>query len=119
MVSFQKFILFAAIIILIIALVFIGLALTYSTDNTWPPMTPECPDYWTMDGSGNNTSCINIKDLGTCPAQSGQQHLTMNFNGPTFSGTNGLCAKYTWANRCGVSWDGITYGVNNPCQTSS
>lgn len=116
--GFQKFVLFAAIIILIIALVFIGIALTYSTDQEWPPMTPECPDYWTMDGSGNNTTCINVKDLGTCQPQSGQKHLTMNFNVPAFTGENGMCSKYIWAKNCGLSWDGITYGVNNPCQTS-
>ena len=117
--GFQKFILFAAIIILIIALVFIGIALTYSTDTTWPPMTPECPDYWTIDGSGNNSRCVNVKDLGTCPPQSGQQHLTMDFNTAAYTGANGMCAKYTWATNCGVSWDGITYGVNNPCQSTS
>lgn len=117
--GFQKFILFAAIIILIITLIVIGIALTYSVDDTWPPMTPECPDFWTIDGSGNLSNCVNVKDLGTCPAQSGQKHLTMNFNTPAFSGSNELCAKYTWATNCGISWDGITYGVDNPCQTSS
>ena len=117
--GFQKFILFAAIIILIIALIVIGIALSYSTDTTWPPMTPDCPDWWISDGSGNLATCTNVKDLGTCPPQSGQKHLIMNFNGPAFTGSNGTCAKYTWAKKCGVSWDGITYGVNNPCQTSS
>lgn len=117
--GFQKFILFAAIIILIIALVFIGIALTSSSDTTWPPMTPECPDYWITDGSGNNTRCINVKNLGTCKAQSGNKHLIMDFNKSPFTGSNEMCAKYTWATKCGVSWDGITYGVNNPCQTSS
>lgn len=118
--SFQKFVLFAAIIILIIALIFIGMALSKSTSSVvWPPMIPECPDYWTMDGSGNATTCINVKDLGTCPPKGNSKHLTMNFNTPAFTGSNELCAKYTWANNCGVSWDGITYGVSNPCQTSS
>jgi hypothetical protein len=111
--TFQKFILFAAIIILIIALVFIGIALSYSKDTAWPPITPDCPDYWTMDAS---SSCVNIKDLGNCPAQSTNKHLTMDFNAPAFTGSNQLCSKYTWAKKCGVSWDGITYGVNNPCQ---
>lgn len=117
--GFQKIVLFVAIVLLIIALVVIGIALSYSTNQTWPPMTPSCPDYWSIDGSGNNAVCINVKDLGTCPPQSGQQHLTMNFNGPAFTGSNSLCAKYTWANNCGVTWDGITYGVNNPCQTTA
>jgi hypothetical protein len=117
--GFQKFVLFTAIIVLIIALIFIGIALSYSKETTWPPMTPQCPDYWLVDGSGNNSTCINIKDLGTCSAQNGQQHLVMNFNSPAFSGANGLCAKYNWATNCGISWDGITYGVSNPCQTTS
>ena len=117
--GFQKIVLLGAIILLIIALVIIGIALANSTDQVWPPMVPACPDYWTIDGSGNNTTCTNVKDLGTCPPGNGQNHLVMNFNTPAFSGSNSLCAKYTWANNCGLTWDGITYGVNNPCQTSS
>jgi len=117
--GFQKIVLIGAIIILIIALIFIGIALSYSKNKMWPPMVPSCPDYWQIDGSGNNTTCTNIKDLGSCPSQSGQPHLVMNFNNPAFTGANGLCAKYTWAKNCNISWDGITYGVNNPCQTTA
>ena len=117
--GFQKIILYSAIIILIIALVFIGIALMYSKGQTWPPMTPDCPDYWIMDGSGNNTTCTNVKDLGICSPASGKKHLTMNFNNAPYTGSQGMCNKYNWANNCGVSWDGITYGVNNPCQTST
>jgi hypothetical protein len=114
MASFQKTVLVLATIILVITLIFIGVTLSYSKDTTWPPMTPACPDYWLMDGSGNNANCINVKSLGTCPTQT-----VMNFNTSAYTGTNGLCAKYTWANNCGLSWDGVTYGVNNPCQTSA
>jgi hypothetical protein len=118
--GFQKIVLFGAIIVLIIALVFIGISLTYSKGSQqWPPMTPECPDYWAIDGSGNNTTCINMKDLGTCKPKRRDRHLRMNFNVPAFTGSNELCSKYTWAKKCGVSWDGITYGVDNPCQSLS
>lgn len=110
--GFQKIVLIAAVIILIIALIFIGMALSYSQDDKWPPMIPQCPDYWTADGSGNNTTCTNVMNLGSCDS-------VMNFNNAPFTGANSNCAKYTWANKCGVSWDGITYGVNNPCQTTS
>ena len=116
--GFQKIILFSAIIILIISLVFIGIALKYATNQEWPPMTAKCPDYWIFDGSGNNANCINVKDLGTCPPLSGQKHLSMNFSRSAFSGSNETCAKYTWAKKCGLSWDGITYGVDNPCQST-
>jgi hypothetical protein len=118
--AFQKFILFGAIILLIITLVFIGISLSKTkADQQWPPIIPECPDYWTIDGSGNNASCINTKNLGTCKPPAGSRFLTMKFNTPEFSGTRASCAKYTWARKCGVSWDGITYGVNNPCQKTT
>lgn len=116
--TFQKIVLFSAIIVLIISLVVIGMALSYSKDQQWPPMTPDCPDYWSIDGSGNHAVCINKKDLGICPPKSGEKHLTMNFNTSAFTGSNEACAKYSWAKRCRVAWDGITYGVNNPCQSS-
>jgi hypothetical protein len=119
MASFQKYVLLIAIVILIIALVIIGFALSYSKAQNWPPLVPSCPDYWEIDGSGNNTTCTNVQDLGTCPSNTGNQHLVMNFNSSNFTGANGLCAKYNWATNCGVSWDGITYGVNNPCQSTS
>lgn len=116
--TFQKIVLYGAIFVLVITLIFIGIALAYSKDQQWPPMVPACPDYWAIDGSGNNAVCVNVKNLGTCPAPTGEKHLTMNFNTPAFTGTNGTCAKYSWATKCGVTWDGITYGVANPCQTS-
>jgi hypothetical protein len=114
--TFQKIVLYSAIIILIISLIFVGIALSLAkSKENWPPLVPDCPDYWTIDGSGNNTKCINVQNLGICPAPSGQKYLVMDFNSPVFSGSNSSCAKYTWANKCNVAWDGITYGVGNPC----
>ena len=116
--GFQKIVLYSAIIILIIALVIIGIALSYAKDDqVWPPAVPNCPDYRAAEGSENDATCINLKDLGTCQATGENKHLTMNFNNAPFVGADEACAKYTWAKKCGVSWDGITYGVNNPCQT--
>jgi len=120
--SFQKIILGIALIVLIIILAFVGMAVSSAKQNyQWPPLVPECPDYWLMDGSGNNTKCINVKDLGKCtnPAGSTSEHLIMDFNQAPYNGSNGTCAKYQWATRCGISWDGITYGVVNPCEASS
>ena len=117
--GFQKIVLYSAIIILIIALILIGISLSYAKNESWPPMVANCPDYWRIDGSGNDSKCINTKDLGTCPANNGNKHLEMNFNTSAFTGSNGTCAKYTWAKNCNVTWDGITYGVRNPCQESA
>ena len=118
--GFQNFVLISAIIILIIALVIIGIALSNSSSYVaWPPMVPQCPDFWTIDGSGNNAKCINVKDLGTFVPSNGQIHQTMSFNTDAFTGSNAACNKYKWANAYKLSWDGITYGVSNPCQTTA
>lgn len=120
--GFQKIVLYSAIIILIIVLVVIGIALSYAKDESWPPMVPSCPDWWIIDGSGNDATCVDIKDLvdkSKCHAASGDKHYKKNFNTSLYTGSNGNCAKRTWANNCGVQWDGITYGVNNPCSTST
>jgi hypothetical protein len=117
--TFQKIVLYSAIIILILALVVIGVLITSKEETVWPPVVPECPDWWKAQKQGDQSVCVNMKDLGICSAEKGQTHQIMNFNTPTFSGSNGSCAKYNWANKCNVSWDGITYGVSNPCDTSS
>ena len=117
--TFQKIVLFSAIIILILALVIMGVLLTSSNESEWPPVVSECPDWWASTKQGSENICVNVKDLGTCPPVSGQPHQVMNFNTSTFTGSNGTCAKYTWANKCNVTWDGITYGVSNPCESTS
>lgn len=117
MASFQQTIIFCAIVILIISFIFISFTLIYGKKNGyWNPVIGDCPDYW-IDISGNGDSCVNVKNLGTCKPADGNKHLTMNFNSSIFTDTNSKCAKYNWANSCGLSWDGITYGVSNPCET--
>ena len=115
--GFQKIILFSASIILIITFISIGLAIHNSRSISWPPLVPSCPDYWLIDGAGNNTKCINVRNLGTCQPNSSNKHLIMDFNGAPYVGSNGNCAKYTWANNCNLAWDGINYGVSNPCNS--
>lgn len=113
--TFQKTILIAAVVMLLLALVIIGVALSSTSEKSWPPVIPDCPDYWILDGSGEAATCVNVKNLGTCPPKDGDEFLRMNFNTGAFSGSDGDCAKYNWAKKCGVAWDGITYGVNSPC----
>ena len=113
--SFQKYVLIIALVILIVTLLFIGISIKTAKKEQWPPLIGDCPDYW-IDLSGNGAECVNVKDLGTCKNTS-HGHYTMDFTTPEYSGSNGLCAKYTWANKCGLSWDGLTYGVSNPCNT--
>ena len=120
--GFQKIILTIAVIILVLSLIFMGIILNKAKGSEeWPPIVPACPDWWILDGSGNKSTCVNVKDLGTCATKSTDNaHQKMDFNLPAFTGSNGSnanCAKYSWANKCKVSWDGITYGVPNPCSS--
>jgi hypothetical protein len=107
--TFQTIILTIAVIGLIVMLVIIGVSLAKSTSTgiVWPPIIGSCPDYW-VDLKGDGAACQNVKNLGTCPNQK-----TMDFTGYS------TCNKYQWSNACHVTWDGITYGVKNPCDTSS
>jgi hypothetical protein len=113
--NFQKIVLAIAIVLLIIALIFIGISLAKSKEKaTWPPIIGECPDYW-FDISGNGSMCVNTLNLGKCNIPSSNNQNAMDFSGNTFIGSNGNCSKYKWATGCGVTWDGITSGVVNPC----
>jgi len=133
MASFQKIVLTIAIIILVIILVIIGyLLLKNPSDNTWPPIIGQCPDYW-VDFSGNGGNCVNVQSLGDC---SGNGYMNMNMNCPdainntpsngmnfnTSTYTNsqtGLCSKYNWASTNGITWDGIWPDFPNPCSSST
>ncbi len=102
--NFQKVVLLVAIIILIAALTFIGFAINNSVHNVqFPPVISKCPDSW--DVSGN--LCVNSRHLGSCAKG---KNNTMNFGLPYFKGKEGKCRKHKWAQRCGVSWPGISDG---------
>jgi hypothetical protein len=113
--SFQKAVLTIATIFLILFLVLIGVSLSYSSaEEQWPPVIGSCPDYW-VDLSGNGEACFNTQSLGTCNIPSEGKDNTKNFNQIPYNGSRGACAKYKWANSCNVTWDGLTYGIENPC----
>jgi hypothetical protein len=117
--NFQKIVLTIAIIILIVMLVVIGITLSKSSSSeVWPPIVGQCPDYW-VDLSGNGEACLNSHNLGKCNLPTPDNKSTMNFNQAPFIGDSGTCAKYKWATNCQVTWDGITSGVKNPCDTST
>ena len=117
--SFQKIVLTIAIIALIIILVVIGVSLSKaSVSESWPPIVGECPDYW-VDLKGNGEACLNTHSLGTCNIPSAEGQNTMNFNQAPFNTDTGTCSKYRWATACKVTWDGITSGVSNPCDSTN
>jgi hypothetical protein len=106
---FQKIVATVAIVILIIALCFIGIALyRQTTSSNYPPVIANCPDYW--DVSGN--LCINSMDLGkakcTAPSNVCKGSKCMDFSTPQWNNTSSMCQKYKWAQGCDLTWDGIT-----------
>jgi hypothetical protein len=110
--NFQGTVLMVMGILLVISIILIIITLYSSkSEIEWPPLIGDCPDYW-IDLKGDGAKCVNVHDLGTCTAGAGDQHLNMDFT------SYDDCAKYNWANGCGVSWDGLTYGYgkSDPCQ---
>jgi len=102
--TFQTSVVSIAIVLLILWLIFIGVALYRSKYNvTFPPVLANCPDYWKDESLTNNGSkCVNSRNLGNS-----QCSKTMDFSGSIWNGPEGLCAKSTWAKSCDLTWDGI------------
>lgn len=115
--DFQQITILLALIILVCILVFIGVCLAYASKNdTLSQDLPQCPDFWEIEATAKGSRCVNVQNLGTCPAASGDPHLSLDFSGGNFTDN---CAKYTWANNCNVAWDGLTYGAENPCTVAA
>ena len=108
--DFQKVVLIVAIVVLIITLAMIGSSLSKERKNAvYPPVLADCPDYW------ENTGVPGTCDKGLYNKGNGSSECK---SFPVdFSGFND-CDKYTWADKCKVTWDGIS---NNPdiCDNSS
>ena len=118
--SFQRIVIIIAIIILIITLCILGYYLKKEkTEGDYPPVIPECPDYWKQDVINQinkdgvkeaSYKCINVKDLGK---NAGNE---INFNDPKwkgkYKGSHGLCEKKKWANSHELSWDGLSNNDN-------
>ena len=103
--NFQKIVLVVAIIVFIVALVFIGMGLNKANrEKTWPPIVGSCPDYWEDTGNG----CYNKMSLGKCNIPTYDNKNLMNFNVTPYNTAEGACAKAKWAKDCGVAWDGIS-----------
>ena len=116
--NFNKMVVTISCVLFIILMVLIYYKLLNFKAKTsagqWPPVVSNCPDYW-QDNGHNGSDCVNVKDLGTCPAAPGKDHLHKNFTDTDYTGSMGACNKYNWANSCGVFWEGVNYGTTNPC----
>lgn len=114
--NFQKTIALIAFLLLIIIYIIYIISLKYnksSSSNSFPEIIADCPDYWNANVENGINVCNNIKNLGkmedtSCPT-------TMNFNIFPFNTAKGNCYKADWANKCNLTWDGITNNSNKTC----
>ena len=106
--DFKTTVILVASIILIIMLIIIGIALYQVQKNLkFPPVISKCPDYWVM----KDKVCNNPKHLGTCGD-------TKDFNTNFYKGHNSNCLKSKWAERCELTWQGLTNNAKI-CDSSS
>ena len=111
MATFQRIVIYSALIVLVIILVIVGINLHVgSRDAKWPPNIGDCPDYWHDEGTKGSVCTVNLDEVNKGTAASPH-----NFAVSPYTGDRGTCNKYRWAIARGVSWDGITYGAENPC----
>jgi hypothetical protein len=121
--GFQKAVIAAGVILLIISLVFIGVIMKQAIrSEAWPPILGDCPDYW-VDLGTDGSACYNAKKLGSCNIPTNDNNNTMDFTQDAYTGSDGACNKKRWAQKCSknaevgpIAWDGITYGVADPCE---
>ena len=68
------------------------------------PATSEC---WTKTAAAVPASMTTATETNLYFRQP-QKDRVVNFTTYPFGGAYDVCAKNTWANNCGVTWDGIT-----------
>jgi hypothetical protein len=101
--DFKLIVVIIAIVILIGLLTFFGFHIyKQQQDATFPPVSSECPDYWTIN---KNLSCVNTYLLGPCNKA---PENSMNFNVQQYMGPTGICEKAKWARKCKATWNGVT-----------
>ena len=92
--SFQNNVLYVAIVVFVILMVFIAVMMNSAQKNqAFPPQIGSCPDYWQKL---NNGTCQNIQGLGkNCASPFDFRKMTNK-------------QKYAFAKGCNITWDGIT-----------
>lgn len=105
--NFQKIVLIIASVILILMLTIIGILIDRNEKKMkFPPVVPDCPDYWIDTSPDNSMKCENVKNLGSC------NEKVMDFSTSFWKGSEGNCRKYKYARKCNITWDGITNNEN-------
>ena len=110
--NFQSIVMIVATVILIFALATIGVALSnLNSDIKYPPVIADCPDYWSISKKPNTDPSKPSEFICNNDKQLGNNCTVFNSSDSKYKGIGGLCAKKQWADKCDVTWDGVT---NNP-----
>ena len=83
---------------------------------SYNPTTQSC---WIKNSKVLTTPKITNASINFLLKNTSANTNAMDFTQSPYTGSNGSCSKYNWAENCGVSWDGITYGATNPCLATS
>jgi len=91
--DFYTIVIISAIVLLIISLTAIGVIVTNTNSSAkFPTSYSTCPDYWSIDPSGN------CKSNGTSNTNNGPQ---------IYKPDPDLCKNFNWAYKNKISWDGV------------
>jgi hypothetical protein len=125
---FYLIVLSIVVILLILALTYIGMQMTSpaAKKQAYPPVAASCPDYW-QTVSTDPSSCLipvnTSKNTGKMYDASGNLSLnsgtTFGFNNTSKSinfadkgwnkgGSTSVCSQKSWANQFGIVWDGVS-----------
>jgi hypothetical protein len=129
--TFQISVLIVAAVLLILIFATVGILSKYTTtDKVFPPIANSCPDYWTVDASGNciipqkdgpnhgtvytgDTINLTTDKLDTSKTYTPGYNSSssyINFTDPIWGtlGKSTVCAKKNWAATNTLQWDGVS-----------
>jgi len=97
---------------LIITLIIVGYYMSMAKEKqTYPPSVADCPDYYSLDPTDKNYCVIGKSVFSSLRSDLSCNRPNFNEAKYKVEGTDynsGLCAKKLWANKCNVSWDGVS-----------
>lgn len=124
--SFFSLVVFVAVIILLLTLIWLGIELSkVGEDADFPPHHPMCPDYWEQQGNECLVPTTRHPNRGGTISSDGSGLAISSTNTPGMNdtemkidmesadwkadeGVTDVCKKRQWANEWGLVWDGVS-----------
>jgi hypothetical protein len=115
---YYTIVLVIAVILLVVALIFVGIMLTTRGKNIpYPDYQNACPDFWSVDGSICKPPQTDVntpspdKFIGSTPLikhdgvkLDGKKVVSIDTSADNWAN---LCSKTSWAKSNGIFWDGV------------